>query len=292
MSDTETLHDFLLRDFEIDLPIHGGTGNKASPVVVTSPTLQEAVDVQMQVLRCLGIGRRIAWRVIEQEVVQSADKTVRVGIETIRFTEWEVEIQRESCYFVLDALRPEVTACRLPMPPGFSDLRSGITLPYQLGWVHLESVTDNEPQFSGLGSTVYFGGLAIKATVYVYASTDPPPTDANVESDRVIEEFRRAVIDALRINEGSTILSSRLVGGSSAAPSFALAVLEQPAEHMSWVLLSPRNGFFVKGRITCVGQEARVHRMAHESIVALMNEIHPEAAITVGNLVEAEKDIG
>jgi hypothetical protein len=292
MSDTKTLHDLLLEDFGLDLPIYGGTGTKASPVVITSPTLQEAVDVQIQVLRCLGMGRRVAWRVIEQEVVQSADRTVRVGIETIQFTEQEVVIQREGHYFVLEVLSPGANACNLPEPSGFTDVRSGIRLPYQLAWLHFQGATDNEPQDPGLGTTVAFGGLAIKGTSYIYDNGDPPPVDASVESDCVIEEFRGAVGEVLRMNEGSTVRSSRLVGGSAGAPFFALAVLDLPDEGTSWVILTAKDGFFVKGRFTCEGKEFRVHQMAHESMAALMNEIHPKAGITALDLAEAGQDSG
>ena len=284
--DTKTLHDLLLEDFGLSLPIHGGTGKKTSPVVITAPTLQEAIDVEMQVLRCLGMGRGVAWRLIEQEVVQSVDKAIRAGIETIQFTEREVAIQREGYYFVLDALTPGANASNLPEPSGFIDARSGIGLPYQLAWLHFKNATDNEPQHPGLGTTVAFGGLAIKGTIYIYASTDPPAIDASVESDRVIEEFRAALGDALRMNEGSTVRSSRMVSDTAGTPSFALAVLEQPDEATSWVILTARDGFFVKGRITCEGAEFRVHQMAHESIVALMNELHPEAGITAVDLAE------
>jgi hypothetical protein len=292
MSKSDSLHDLLLADFGLDLPILGGAGKKASPVVITSPTLQEAVDVQMQVLRCLGIGRRVAWRVVEQEVLQSADRTVRVGIETIQFTGQEFASLRESYYFILKAMRADATACSLPEPSGFSDSRSGIRLPYQLGWLHFKNAVDNEPQHPGLGTAAAFGGTAIKAHVYIYASVDPPAADAGVDSGRVIEELRRAVGDALGMDERSTVRSSRFVGNSSGAPRFAIAVLEQPEEQTSWVVLTVKGGYFVKGRITSQGEDACIHQMAHESIVALMNEIHPDASITLSDLTEARQDAG
>jgi len=292
MSDAESLHDLLLADFGLDLPIQGGTGKKASPVVITSPTLQEAVDVQMQVLRCLGMGRRVAWRLIEQEVLQSADRTVRTGIETIALAGREFARQGENYYFVLEALRPEANACSLPEPSGFSDSRSGFKLPYQLAWLHFKNALDNESQNPGLGITAAFGGIAIKAHVYIYASIDPPAADAGVESDRVIEEFQRAVGDVLGMDERSTVRSSRFLGGSSGAPRFAMAALEQPEEQTSWVVLTVRDGYFVKGRITWQGEEACIDQMARQSIVALMNEIHPEASITLADLAEARQDAG
>lgn len=280
MSDSKTLHDILLEDFSLDLPIHGGTGKKASPIVITSPTLQEAVDVQMQVLRCLGMGRGVAWRVIEQEVLQSSAKTVSVGIETMQFTERKVTIRKEGCYFVLDALRPGANACSLPEPSGFRDPRSGFKLPYQLAWLHFQNATDDEPQYPGLGTSVAFGGLGIKATIYIYATAIPPPLDASVESERVIDEFQTAVGDALGMNEGATVLSSGLVSGTAGSPSFALAVLQLSDEAPSWVILTAREGFFVKARITCKGKDSHILQMAQESIGALMQEIHPDAGIT------------
>ena len=69
MSKTQSLRERLLETFGVDLPIRGGPGLESAPIVVTAADLQAAVDVEMQVLHCMGKGSRAAWRLIGQEVV-------------------------------------------------------------------------------------------------------------------------------------------------------------------------------------------------------------------------------
>ena len=85
MPDEFALRDFLKRAFQVDLPIRGGDGNEATPVVVAAPALPVAVEVMAVVLRCLGVARRIGWRLVDLEIVSPEKKLVaRAGIETLR----------------------------------------------------------------------------------------------------------------------------------------------------------------------------------------------------------------
>ena len=116
MPATETLRDRLLREFGVDLPIRDGSGQEAEPIVVTAADLQEAVDTQMEVLRCLGEAHRVAWRLIGQELVSAARKIVRADIETVAPHEHEVVSRKEARYFVLEALSADGTTFSLPVP--------------------------------------------------------------------------------------------------------------------------------------------------------------------------------
>ncbi len=290
MSDAVNLHDLLFEDFGVDLPIRGGAGEKTSPVIVSAPTLQAFVDVQMEVLRCIGLGRRVAWRLLEQEVLHSTERTVRAHIETIQFTELEIVTHRLGYHFVVESLVPGEDVNNLPEPIGFRDSRSKVRLPYQLGWLHFTNITDHESVTPGLGTSAAFAGLDIKATVYVYASADPPPLGVGVESERAIDEFRTAVGDVLRVNEGAEVNGSRFVHGAAGAPLFAVALLKLSDDVKTWVILTVKDGVFVKGRVTYSAEEFRVHQMALESIVALMSEIHADAGITASDVAEAGQD--
>ena len=279
MSETETLRELLLADLSTDLPIRGGSGNKAAPIVVTSPDLQAAVDVQMQVLRRLGAGRRVAWRLTEQEVLAPEQKTVRAAIETVAFTDQEVVTQQEELYFVLEALPANATTTSLPAPSGFVDPRSGVRIPYQLGWLHLSGATDNEPDSPGLGWTVAYDALALRGTVYVYDQRARLTSD-DVESERVIEEFRTAVRDALGVNPGVEIKHQAMFRDPSGRGRCLLAILDVPGDSMSAVLLSARNGCFVKARVTFDATERHFGRIAHESMEAFVDAVRPGPAMT------------
>ena len=273
MSDALTLRERLLRDFGVDLPIHGGTGRRDAPIVVSTADLQSAVDVQMTAIGCFGKGRGIAWRLVEQEIVDAGLRTVRVGIETVEIGERDVTTQQEACYFALDAMPTNGTVMSLPAPSGFVDPSSGLRLPYQLGWLQFDGSTDNEPAHPGLGWSVAYGGLGIQATVYAYDQGKAiEPND--LESERVQGEFRTAVEGVLGVNPGASVVKQGLIGDASARGRFLLAVLELPEEKLSAALLTVRNGYFVKARLTWQAKEAEIHRMAQETIGAIIDAVH------------------
>lgn len=279
MPATETLRDRLLRDFGVDLPIRDGSGQEAEPIVVTAADLQEAVDTQIEVLRCLGEAHRVAWRLIGQELVSAVRKIVRVDIETVAPLEHEVVNRKEARYFLLEALSADGTTFSLPVPSGFADLRSGVRLPTQLGWLHLSGATDNEPDSPGLGWSVAYDSLAIQGTVYVYDKGERR-NSADVESVRIVEEFRSAVADAIDVNPGAEIKHQAMFKDSSGRGRCLLAILDLPGDSMTAVLLTTSNGCFVKARITFDATEREFGRMAHESMEAFVDAVRPNPAMT------------
>ena len=247
MPATETLRERLLREFGVDLPIRDGSGHEVEPIVVTAGDLQEAVDTQMDVLRCLGEAHRVAWRLKGQELVSAERKIVRADIETVAPHEHEIVSGNEARYFVLEALSADCTTFSLPVPTGFADPRSGVRLPAQLGWLHLSDATDNEPDSPGLGWSVAYDSLAIQGTVYVYDRGARLRTD-DIESARVVDEFRAAVADAFSVNPTAELKHQVMFKESSGRARCYLAILDLPGDSMSAVLLTTSNGCFVKAR--------------------------------------------
>jgi hypothetical protein len=279
MSTIQSLRDRLLREVGVDLPIHGGSGEKSAPIVVMATDLQQAVDTQMEVLRCLGEARRVAWRLIGQEVVSSALKIVRADIETVGLQDHEVVNRKEACYFVVEALSADDTTFSLPAPSGFLDARSGLSLPCQLGWLHLSGGTDNESDSPGLGWSVAYESFAIQGTVYVYDRGERQETD-DVESERVVAEFRSAVADAFSMNPAAELKHQAIFKDSAGRGRCLLAILDLPGDSMSAVLLTTSNGCFVKARITFDATEREFGRMAHESMEAFVEAVRPHPAMT------------
>jgi hypothetical protein len=279
MPATETLRDRLLRESGVDLPIHDGSGEQAEPIVVTATDLQQAVDVQMEVLRRLGEARRAAWRLVGQEIFSPALKIVRADIETVAPHEHEVVIGKEARYFVLEALSADDTTFSLPAPRGFVDPRSGLRLPCQLGWLHLNAATDNEPDSPGLGWSVAYESFAIQGTVYVYDRGERQDTD-DVESARVVAEFRSAVADAFRVNPAAELKHQAICKDSAGRGRCLLAILDLPGDSMSAVLMTTSNGCFVKARVTFDATEREFGRMAHESMEAFVDAVRPQHAMT------------
>jgi hypothetical protein len=279
MPATETLRDRLLREFGVDLPIRDGSGQQAEPIVVTAADLHEAVDTQMEVLRCLGEARRVAWRLIGLELVSAAPRVVRADIETVAPHEQEFVNRQEARYFVLEALSAEDTTFSLPAPSGFLDPRSGVRLPAQLGWLHLSGANDNEPDSPGLGWTVAYDSFAIQGTVYVYDKGERQDTD-DVESARVAAEFRSAVADAIDVNPGAEVKHQAVFKDSSGRGRCLLAILDLPGDSMTAVLLTTSNGCFVKARVTFDATEREFGRMAHESMEVFVDAVRPHPAMT------------
>lgn len=95
------LRELLLRDFNIDFPISGGTGNsRDNPIVIHRQVPNDYTSVEYGVLECLGIGRRIEWKVIQQALMDHNDRTLdQLKVETKQITETEIITQIENYYF-------------------------------------------------------------------------------------------------------------------------------------------------------------------------------------------------
>lgn len=272
MSTTPSLRERLRNEFGVELPIHGGPGLESAPIVVTVRDLQDAVDVQMRVLDCMGKGSGAAWRLIGQEVVAPEQGVVRAAIESLVARDQEIVTRQEDIYFVLMALPRGAATTSLPTPGGFVDPRSGVRLPSQLGWLHLTGAIDNEPASPGLGWSVAYGAPVMQGTVCVYDRQERNLADA-VESQRVIDEFRSAVVDALSANPAAELKHQALFKDSSGRGLCHLAILDLPGNSMSAVLLTALNGCFVKMRLTFDATEKQFGRMAHESMEAFVDAV-------------------
>jgi hypothetical protein len=98
-----TLRELLLADFEIDFPISGGTGNaRENPIVVHYRVPNDYVAVEYGVLRCLGVGRGVEWKLLQNSFFELDGRRIeQMRIETKWRTETEVITQIESYYFDL-----------------------------------------------------------------------------------------------------------------------------------------------------------------------------------------------
>ena len=95
------LRELLKADFDLDFPISGGTGNsRDNPIVIHRVEPNDYVSVEYGILRCLGIGRRIEWKVIHQSCFDHSGRTLdQLKIEIKENTENEVITTIENYYF-------------------------------------------------------------------------------------------------------------------------------------------------------------------------------------------------
>lgn len=96
------IREQIKNDFDIDLPIKGGTGGSIeNPVILAKEWAHmDYVNIEHVYLKCIGIGRGIKWRTISQEVMIHNGRTVdKIRIETEETTETEIITQTEAYYF-------------------------------------------------------------------------------------------------------------------------------------------------------------------------------------------------
>ena len=95
------LHEMLLEDFGIDLPISGGTGNsESSPIVIHYRDPNDYVATEYTVLRMLGVGRRITWELLQEHTYEKARRRLEQMKIRAQWIEGENRItQVENYYF-------------------------------------------------------------------------------------------------------------------------------------------------------------------------------------------------
>lgn len=96
-----TLRELLKLDFGVDLSISGGFGNSIdNPIIIHRTDINDYVGTEYFILKCLGNGRKIEWKVINQELISQNNKKVdKIKIETKQTTEFEIITQIENYYF-------------------------------------------------------------------------------------------------------------------------------------------------------------------------------------------------
>lgn len=96
-----TLKDLLEKDFRVDLPISGGFGNSIdNAIIIHRNAINDYVGTEHFILKGLGIGRRIEWKILGQELLTHDSKKIdKIKIETKQLTEGEIITQIENYYF-------------------------------------------------------------------------------------------------------------------------------------------------------------------------------------------------
>lgn len=95
------LRSMLKKDFGVDLPISGGSGNAiTNPIVVHRQEPNDYVGVEYAILKFLGIGRGISWQMLTQELTHHNDRVIdKIRVETVRLTAEEEVRTVEAYYF-------------------------------------------------------------------------------------------------------------------------------------------------------------------------------------------------
>jgi hypothetical protein len=95
------LRKLLKADFGIDFPISGGIGNsRDDPIIIHRAIPNAYVGTEYAILRCLGMGRRIEWKIVKQTFFDHNGRALdQLKIETKELTEEEIITGIENYYF-------------------------------------------------------------------------------------------------------------------------------------------------------------------------------------------------
>jgi len=197
---------------------------------------------QMQVLKGLGMGRGVLWRVLARNPINIGQANIeQILIETKELTESEIITQQESCYF--DVSQANKSGQPLRDVVVFTDNNTKISFPYELGWLHFSGFRDHEVEAAGLGKSISYNALGIKATIYVYDNLRTDITN-DIDSVALEEEFESTVSDLMRAHP-STVTA----GQFSKSENLILQAFKVD-ESFSLVGLGVLGGKFIKLRIT------------------------------------------
>ena len=96
-----TLRELIKLDFDAELEISGGIGNSLeNSIIIHRTSLNDYVGTEYFILKCLGAGRRVEWKIIGQELLSANEKKIdKIKIQTIETTAQEIITQIENYYF-------------------------------------------------------------------------------------------------------------------------------------------------------------------------------------------------
>lgn len=276
MADLKSLGTMFKEDFGVDLPVSGHGGGPDSPFLITVDDAQHAVDVQAAVINLLARGQQLPWRFVSQEVIGATPVRTRTAIEICELTDLRFALETRRYYFDWGGPAAVSSIQILPMPTGFTDAHSGVALPYELGWLHLERAMDNEAETPGLGTSVQYGSSLVRGSVFVYDLGRRVESD---DAERIEAEFQNSIEDVLRLVPESSVLGVNQLPSNSGKVWWRLALLAVPGKRTSAVLLSTIGGVFVKGRITWEAMDKQTDEIGLTSLRALVDCLDNSSAL-------------
>lgn len=242
MLGSTSLKDKLLNDWNLDLPISGGYGTAPTDAIVVEAADPHVAGLaQLVTLRGIGNGRGVMWRRKQRAI--AAPGIESVDVETVGLGANGLVRGEQRYYF--DTTPAQRTA------GGFADNRviahvdhSGIALPYELGWLHMDSYTDYDE--ARLGSSVEYNAPGITATVYLYDMGDKN-LPANLDDPRFRTEFERSHDEIFESRANVTAYPD-----PPASPLYRVRAyyVGRDAEHASVLWMTTARGRFVKARAT------------------------------------------
>jgi hypothetical protein len=241
------LHDLLLRDWGTELPIRGGYGqSREEPIVVTTPDAESTALTQVLVLRGFGRGRGVFWRTITHALLGDQWPGIeQFKIETIELTDNQIVTQTENYYFdVSSMIAAHGQSQALPIIV-HRDV-SGLTFPFEIGWLHFDNSENNESDTPGLGHNLHYKAPGIICSLYVYDRGRTGIPD-NVADDVIRIEFESAASEIATARPDFAVWPDQATSQDYLARFYKVG---DDGREASLLLLTTSRGRFVKARMT------------------------------------------
>lgn len=161
------VRELLKRDYGIKVLISSGHGRQDDPYVLDKCDAEEAALTQVQLLRGIGLGLDVLWRILEWTPCGIGATTEVIRIEAVHFTETKIETTTRGVYFDTSA----VTGAPHTLHPliSWQGTMSAPALPFELGWLHFDQILNNADSGGPCDQTILYSGAGAKASVYIYS---------------------------------------------------------------------------------------------------------------------------
>lgn len=95
------LRELFQKDFGVDLPISGGTGNSLDHAIIIHRMIpNDYAGTEYAILKYMGIGRGVTWKRLGQELIKHDGRVFdKLKIEVTETTEAEIITTIENYYF-------------------------------------------------------------------------------------------------------------------------------------------------------------------------------------------------
>jgi hypothetical protein len=249
MLEKRTLHDLLLGGFGIELPIRGGYGgSREDPIIITAPDADRVALTRFQTLHALGRGRGIFWRTVANTLLGDEWPGIeQFKIETVRLTETQMITRTENFYFDVSTAIAARRRWQSPQVIAHHDV-SGLTFPFEIGWLHFDKGEDNEQEEPGLGQSLSYKAPGIICSLYIYDRGLANIPD-DVADAAVVEEFESASREIAEHRPDFEAVPDQQQGQDCLERYYRVGEQGQQA---SLLWLTTSRGRFIKARVTWV----------------------------------------
>jgi hypothetical protein len=151
------------------------------------------------------------------------------------------------------------------IPPAVVNLGEayGMTLPFELGWLHYHGLTEYEDEHPGMGISSAYGAPYTKATIYIYNKRHTI-IDHIKTPDLFRSEFDFAIQDILTLHKDAKLYEARQHENTIFLPM-------KIEEGYSALMLATFNNYFIKVRAT-LDDPSEVYRF--ECLMQSFNSIY------------------